>query len=170
MDVLFRPAAMEDYQEIRAMFQSAVHFMQSENIDQWDAVYPDDATLLNDIKNRQMYLLTQNNAIVCAVVLNEEQDAQYSTGDWSCKDIKIAVIHRLCVHPDFQNMGVGRDTMLRAERLLAQRGYAAIRLDTFAHNPKAIHLYARLGYRQAGTVRFRKGDFLLFEKLLQPSD
>ena len=41
-----------------------------------------------------------------------------------------------------------------------------IRLDAFGDNPGAIALYRKLGYWEAGMVRFRRGEFLCFEKSL----
>lgn len=166
MNTIFRPADMGDYAQILSLFQSAVRCMQSEGIDQWDDVYPDEATLLSDIRNGWMHLLVKNNAVACAVALNELQDEEYIHGDWLCRGGKIAVVHRLCVQPAFQNGGVGRDAMRRSQELLGRRGYSSVRLDTFSGNPKAIRLYESLGYRRAGKVFFRKGEFYLFEKPL----
>ena len=42
----------------------------------------------------------------------------------------------------------------------------SIRLDSFLHNPAAMALYSRLGYRRTGTARMRKGPFAGFEKIL----
>jgi ribosomal protein S18 acetylase RimI-like enzyme len=168
MDDKFRLAVIEDSAAIVLLYKNAVKLMRSQNIDQWDEIYPNEDIILNDIEKRQMYLLVKNTKIASAVVLNEEQDEEYKKGDWSCKDGNIAVLHRLCVHPNFQNMGVGRETLLCVESVLIEAGYSAIRLDTFVQNPKALRLYDRLDYKQTGTVTFRKGEFCLFEKLLQP--
>jgi len=46
------------------------------------------------------------------------------------------------------------------------RGYAAIRLDAFVLNARAVALYTGRGYRRAGEVRFRKGVFFVFEEAL----
>jgi RimJ/RimL family protein N-acetyltransferase len=51
-----------------------------------------------------------------------------------------------------------------AERHAADGGYDAIRLDVFTLNPVATALYERRGYRRAGTVRFRKGEFFCYER------
>jgi ribosomal protein S18 acetylase RimI-like enzyme len=123
--------------------------------------------LLEDIKNQQMYLLVDQTRILSATVLNEIQEAEYQKGNWLYTSGKIAVVHRFCVQPDFQNKGIGRETMRRAEHLLAENGYATVRLDAFAQNPQAIHLYKSIGYKCAGKVIFCKGEFYLFEKQLE---
>ena len=53
-----------------------------------------------------------------------------------------------------------------AEEDAATKGYHTIRLDAFTQNPAAVALYERCGYRNAGTVRFRKGIFFCYEKKL----
>jgi len=162
----FRLASVSDFAAVQSLFKLAISKMQSELIDQWDEIYPDEAILAADIKRRQMYLLVMDGVIAAAIVLNEYQDEEYAAGNWIFLNGRIAVIHRLCVHPGFQDAGIGRRTIQLAEALLASQGYAAIRLDSFLENPKALQLYRRLGYRPAGTVRFRKGEFQLFEKML----
>lgn len=164
MDMIFRPADLQDYEEVCSLFQKAIGFMRAQNIDQWDEIYPDAGRLLADIQNRQMYLVTEDGAILSAVVLNEVQDKEYEGGNWLHAGGKFAVVHRLCVHPGYQNKKVGRRTMLFAEDFLAKGGYGAIRLDAFLQNPRAVRLYEGLGYRHAGNIRLRKGEFFLFEK------
>lgn len=162
----FRLADVSDFAAVQSLFKLAISKMQAEQIDQWDEVYPDQAILAADIDRRQMYLLVIDGVIAAAIVLNEYQDEEYAAGDWNFLNGRIAVIHRLCVHPVFQDAGIGKRTIQLAEEILASQGYAAIRLDSFLENPKALRLYRRLGYRPAGTVRFRKGKFQLFEKML----
>ena len=76
------------------------------------------------------------------------------------------MIHRLCVNPAFQNDGIGRSTMKWIEDVVSAKGIQAIRLDTFCENPIAIRLYESLGYQKVGYVHWRKGKFVLMEKLL----
>ncbi len=166
MSFLFRIAAQCDFLEIWQIFQDAVEYHKTQGIAQWDEVYPDRNTIENDIQNQQMYLLTENGAILAAVVLNGEQDAEYQTGKWQYTDGKIAVIHRLCVKPAEQHRGLGRKMMLLAEQELLRQGYTSVRLDAFTHNPFSCRLYESIGYRRTGEVLFRKGRFNLYEKVL----
>jgi ribosomal protein S18 acetylase RimI-like enzyme len=85
---------------------------------------------------------------------------------WSFKEGRFAVIHRLCVHPDFQGKGLAKKTMQLAQEMLKREGYGSIRLDTFSKNPIARRLYEHLGFSYVGEVNFRKGLFYLMEKAL----
>ena len=76
------------------------------------------------------------------------------------------VLHRLCVHPDFQGQGVARQAMDYLENEVRARGIQTIRLDAFSQNPTALHLYESRGYQKAGEISYRKGLFYLYEKKL----
>jgi ribosomal protein S18 acetylase RimI-like enzyme len=166
LDPIFRRASETDADEVAALFQAALRHLRAEGIDQWDELYPDRAILEEDIAKGEMYLLIDEGKLASAVVLNEEQYEEYSTAGWIDRDGRTAVVHRLCVHPDLQGQGVGRETMRRCEELLAEAGYSSARLDAFSENRAALRLYEGLGYCRRGTAVFRKGAFGLYEKLL----
>lgn len=166
MVVVFRKAEQKDKEEILILYRKTILHMMNQNILQWDEIYPNEEVLYEDINRNEMYVLAQDDIIVAAIVLNEEQDEEYITGNWKYLSEKIGVIHRLCVHPDYQRCGYGKKLMILAEDLLQKKGYSIIRLDTFSENPKAISLYRGLGYIHAGEVMFRKGQFYLMEKHL----
>lgn len=150
------------------MYRAAIDDMRKHGIEQWDEIYPSRDDIERDISRGEMFVVTDQADIVAAVTINEEQDPGYTSGRWQYTSGRIAVIHRLCVRPDAQGAGWGRWTMQCAEQRLARAGYGAVRLDAFIHNPASNALYRSLAYHPAGTVRFRKGKFLLYEKLLTP--
>ena len=160
-----RKADMTDLEPVSALFERTAAYLLEQGIDQWDDKYPDIGTLKNDISENNMYVLCgDKKSIVAAIVINEEQEDEYKQGDW--KDIRAGVIHRLCVDPKHQSGGHGRTMVDFAERLIKQKGLSSVRLDVFSQNPKACSFYKNLGYAYAGEVTFRKGRFILMEKLL----
>jgi len=56
--------------------------------------------------------------------------------------------------------------MVFAESFAANHNFSCIRLDAYTGNPRALALYERLGYQQAGQVFFprRELPFACFEK------
>ena len=76
------------------------------------------------------------------------------------------MIGRLCVHPDFQNNGIGKITMEYIESKLSKAGIESIRLDAFNKNSYALKLYKNLGYKIVGYADWRMGRFYLMEKFL----
>lgn len=167
MEKEFRLANIEDMPDIIHLFKAAIDDMCSRGIQQWDEIYPAEELLCDDVVNRQMYVLVCGRAIVSVAVINEEQDEGYEKASWKFEGEKAAVLHRLCVSPAYQNRGYGKETVLLVENAMKGAGYTAVRLDAFSQNPSALRLYEGLGYVRAGEVMFRKGRFLLYEKLLR---
>jgi len=166
-DINFTIARQHELDEAAALFLSATAELDRKGIPQWDEIYPNKDILREDITLHQMYLGRISGSLACAFVLNTECDEQYANGNWSTPDARYCVVHRLCVNPEFQNMGIGRLTMEYIESLALSKGFSEIRLDTFSRNPFSVRLYERLGYRQVGTANWRKGEFLLMEKSIK---
>lgn len=142
----------------------ALH-MQKHNIDQWDDLYPTYDILLSDINEGNLWVLKSGNSCLGIIVLNEVQSPQYYDVPWVYQEPAL-VVHRLAVDPEVQGGGIASQLMDFAESYGRAHAYSTIRLDTFQKKPRAVSLYRKRGYREAGTVQFRKGDFYVFEKSL----
>ncbi len=137
-------------------------------IDQWDEVYPNKEVFFDDIKNNSLYIALSNNSeeILGCIVLNEYQNPEYKEITWKHKAEKIAIIHRLMVHPKHEGRGIAYRLVKYIEELAKEREYESIRLDVFMKNLRAVSFYNKLGYEVVGKVTFRKGEFLCCEKLI----
>lgn len=166
MEYSFRQATGQDLGEVVSLYKKAIALMNENKIYQWDEIYPNEEVLSEDIMKGELYLLIKNKKIISGVVMNEDQDEAYLPAQWKHREGKIAVIHRLCVHPEAQGEGNGKRTMQFIEGLILNSGYSSIRLDTFSDNYVARSLYKQLGYSYVGDVTFRKGLFFLMEKAL----
>jgi ribosomal protein S18 acetylase RimI-like enzyme len=136
--------------------------MEAQEIHQWDEIYPDEGTIKNDIDKQQIYLLEEAGQACGIIALNEVQEPEYKNVNWKFPG-KALVVHRLAIEPSCQRKGYAKMLMQFAHKLAKEEHYENIRLDAFIHNPAAVALYEELGYRMAGTVTFRKGDFFCFE-------
>jgi ribosomal protein S18 acetylase RimI-like enzyme len=157
-----RNAHTQDLNEIMKLISSCVLNMETQGIHQWDEIYPDEKTIRNDIEKQQLYLLEDEGRVCGVIVLNEFQEPRYKSIDWKFQG-KTLVIHRLMIEPACQRKGYATMLMRFAHKLVKEGHYENIRLDAFTHNPAAVGLYEKLGYRKAGRVTFRKGDFFCFE-------
>jgi len=135
--------------------------MNNEGIHQWLASYPTIDTVSEDIQRGELYVLQHNNKCYGTITLNEQQDEAYQTVNWKNNNGKIAVIHRLAVHPHYQQHGYARELMDFAEHHAAINGYSSIRLDSYTGNPRAIRFYENRGYAKRGEVYF-PGRVLIF--------
>ncbi len=166
INLSFKKAAVSELEDIFDIYRAAIANMNANGIPQWDELYPTKEIIGEDIERGEHYIGLSQGSIVSAFTLNTDCDSQYDSAAWCLKDKPFTVIHRLCVSPELQNCGIGRETMLQIERLAHSEGLASIRLDAFSQNPYALRLYEGLGYRRTGTAIFRKGLFFLYEKIL----
>lgn len=159
-------AKIEDLPVVLSLFQDAIQYMNNHNIPQWDEYYPNEEVLREDIQNKELYIVKMEETIVSVFVINFNYDEEYSKGDWKYKGDSFAVLHRLCVNVQFQNQGIGKNTLSIIEKMLKENNIKAVRLDAFSKNPYALRLYENNNYKRVGEVNFRKGLFYLYEKIL----
>jgi ribosomal protein S18 acetylase RimI-like enzyme len=158
-----RLARLEELETVYSLVQEAIRHMDKQGIPQWDDIYPSKAILNADIENRQMHLIEVEGRVAGLIVINEDQSPEYAGVAWEYGG-RVLVVHRLTIHPDYQRHRLASYLMDFAEETAAAENYDCIRLDAFTPNPAAFNLYENRGYRRAGIVRFRKGDFFVYEK------
>ncbi len=166
MQIEFRRANPEDLDEICGMVQAAVAHMIEQNILQWDELYPTREDFAADIAKGQLTAGFVDGRLAVVYVLNRECDAEYADGDWKYRDEPFFVVHRLCVNPAFQRMGIAGSALRHIEGILKAMGIREIRLDVFEKNPFALGLYEKSGFWRTGEVHWRKGRFYLMEKYI----
>lgn len=98
--------------------------------------------------------------------LFKSQFIEEQNGEWKYINNGFCVLHRLCVHPRYQNQGIARKTLMHIETDLKEKNIDSLRLDVFSDNPFAMKLYRNSGYKEVGFTDWRKGKFFLMEKHL----
>lgn len=166
MEIIYRQALTEDIPAIDALIKEAISEMEKNGIMQWDEIYPTKDDFLEDIRNSQLWVGCIEHQIAVVFTINHSYDAEYANGEWKNPEKSFDVIHRLCVHPQFQNKGIAKQTMAYIEERILSEGKHAVRLDVFSKNPYAIALYLGCGYQKVGVAKWRKGIFYLMEKYL----
>jgi len=161
-----RLATCEDVDNVLALVRACVDHMSRHGIEQWDDVYPDRMTIEADARRCEAFVASHETGLVGYFALNACQDPEYAEVPWEFTAGPTAVIHRLMVNPAYQGRGFAKVLMSFAEKHALTSGYRTVRLDAFVGNARALHLYERLGYREAGTARFRTGQFRCFEREL----
>ncbi|MGI6110573.1 MAG: GNAT family N-acetyltransferase [Eubacteriaceae bacterium] len=167
MDKLkFSRARESDLQEIMALIRQAVCNMQAQQIDQWDEIYPAVEDVLPDLRNRTLYTGKIDGRITVIFTCNDLCDKDYRNGRWSAHSTPFLTVHRLCVAPEYQNLGIGRKAMEYILEHLAGPEIKSVRLDSFSGNPWSLQLYKSLGFSIVGETHWRKGTFCLMEKMI----
>ena len=166
MDLTYNRAALSDLEAVMALVSAAIDNMELHGIRQWDSVYPSRSDFQRDIEAGNLTLGVAGGQLCVIYALNQECDDAYAKAQWQYQGDRFAVLHRLCVAPEMQGQGIAKAALCHLEKTLRAEGCCAVRLDVFTENPFALRLYAHHGYRQTGTADWRKGRFLLMEKLL----
>ncbi len=164
----FEKAQDGDKDEVMQLLNAAKENMKENGIDQWDEIYPAISDVSKDIKDGTLTLVKQGGKLVAVYTLNKHQDAAYKFGDFKDNSDNYIVLHRLCVNPKYEGMGIAARTLKHIDEEALKEGFSSIRLDAFTKNPRAVKLYENAGYNYAGDAYFRKGKFLLMEKLISP--
>ncbi len=165
----YRKATEEDLAEIGELVKEAIREMEKQGIFQWDEIYPTAEDFLSDIKAASLFVGLEKSEkdgkdkIAVIYALNKDCDDEYKKAAWSF-DGDFRVIHRLCVHPDFQRRGIARETLLHIEKQAVRLGAKSLRLDVFSQNHASMALYEKAGYCKTGEALWRKGLFYLMEK------
>ena len=97
-------AGINDLKKISKMYRDAIDNLNQIGIDQWDEVYPNELTLKEDIEKQELYKIISGDKLLGTVVINQETDEEYANGNF--EDDNYAVVHRLCVDPDYQNQKI----------------------------------------------------------------
>ncbi len=160
-----RLATPEDVDNVVALVRDCISHMRCHDIHQWDDLYPDRLTIEVDARGFA-FIATSETGLVGYVALGASQDPEYAEVPWQFTAGPTVVIHRLMVSPAYQGRGLAKALMGLAESHALTSGYRTVRLDAFVGNPAALHLYERLGYREAGAIQLRTGEFRCFEREL----
>jgi len=161
-----RLARMEDLEVLHTIVKDAAKYMDEQGILQWDDIYPDIAIITQDIERQEMHVIEEDGRAVGIIVINEEQSCEYAAVPWTYAG-RALVVHRLTIAPSHRRRGLATRLMEFVGNTAAIRGYDCVRLDAFIQNPAAFSLYDKLGYRKAGIVHFRKGEFYCYEKAIK---
>jgi GNAT superfamily N-acetyltransferase len=165
-NVLVRRAHADDVPRLVDLLGACVAGMRAQGIDQWDEVYPTEATLRADIDAGTLYTAAApGHPIAGAFVVDQRPEPEYAGVAWRV-GAPASFVHRLMIHPDCQRRGLARHLMGFAEIVARRARCGALRLDAFTGNAPSLRLYQSLGYDDVGQVRFRKGLFRCFEKAL----
>jgi GNAT superfamily N-acetyltransferase len=81
-------------------------------------------------------------------------------------DTGIAEVKSMFVAPAFRGLGLGRRILAELERIAADRGCRAIRLDTSSYLTEAIGLYRSAGYAEVPAYNGNAKADLWFERSL----
>lgn len=169
-EITLRKALPEDLPAMVDYYRRAVRFMNNRGVRMWDDLYPTKDDLEKDIAGNNMYIAEHKGKAIAAAVINCYRDPQYDEVQWEQPESSYMVIHRMCIDPEYTGMGLGDYMLYHCERMISERGYNHVRLDTFHKNYPALKLYSKFGYKVNGGAYYRKGFIFMLERCLNPEN
>ena len=170
-----RVAKVTDFERIVVFYRYAINNTKDmSTYARWVyGQHPTDKMILEYIEQGAMYILEENETIVAAMAVTMFQRADYHNISWflELKDDDVAVVHILCVNPDFQKQDIGKRMIQECIHLADKEGKKAIRLDALESNATAHKMYEALGFQCRGKQNLYAENtgwtnFLFFEFLI----
>ncbi len=139
MNILIRTVVPEDYDRIYALWNSAEETRRAMNP-------------VDDSREGIGRYLKRNPATCFLAYTEDGRDAGVIlTGH----DGRRAIIHHLCVHPDFRRMGVARLLVEKAEEALRAEGISKVFGLVFKDNDAANAFWEAQGYSLRTNLNYR---------------
>ncbi len=160
---IFERARPDEAAAIEAMFEAAKRTGRENGTTDWDDTYPTRDLIDEDITHGELWALREDGRILAVISMLEEDFENGLDAGWT--DVPNCVLARLCVDPALQRRGIGAEVMACVTREAARLGFAATRHLASVHNPAALRLYRKMGYRELRQVRFFGDDFIAFERM-----
>lgn len=147
MDKEIRIAQLEDLTKIKDMYKDIVKNMYDNNINIWDEIYPCEF-LKEDIDNKRLYLVEEDNLIIAAFALCDTHEGKEHV-EWESSEASAIYIDRLGVNVAYSNKGIGSYALIQASHIAKDKGVSYLRLFVVEENIPAINLYEKNGFKKA---------------------
>ena len=159
---MIRLAKTVDLPQMLAVYRIARQFMiDSGNPNQWNAGYPSDELLLQDIEQQQLYVEEIDGAINGVFVLAMGEDPTYAHiegGEWLSNE-PYGTIHRIASNGSSSGF-FGRCMAFCESRI------THLRVDTHHDNAVMQHLAEKAGFLRCGIIHLPDGSpRIAYEKI-----
>lgn len=153
--IRIRRAQAADQERVWAIIEDARRLLKADGSDQWQAGYPDAATVHQDIANGHAIVVLVNDEIAGTISLNPTGDPHYRQlvrGSWFQPEGAFATVHRLAVDQQFRGQQLAHRLM---EAVIAEGrrlGIPSLRLATHPQNDRIHRLVQSVGFTCRGMV------------------
>lgn len=152
----FRLSILSDLPQLKRVYRDIVQDMNDKNIRIWDDIYPCEF-LEEDIRKKQLYVLTDKDEIVAAFALTKTNSGESSV-EWASENSKVYYLDRLGVNKEYSNKGIGSFMLDKAKDISKSLGAEYLRLFVVDINESAIRLYLKNGFVRVNGIYEEKFD------------
>lgn len=154
--MIIRAAAEQEFDVVQAFYHlltdAMAHAVYSPG---WKkGIYPSDEDLQEALRERTLFVGTEGEEIVAAMVMNHACNEGYGKAEWQIQASpeEVTVLHMLGTHPARRGKGLAKELVAWAIEDAKQRRQKAVRLDVLAGNLPAERLYPAMGFRHIVTI------------------
>ncbi|MBP0965426.1 MAG: GNAT family N-acetyltransferase [Oscillospiraceae bacterium] len=146
----FRTAKLTDLPQLKSVFKAIIENMNDNNVPIWDDIYPCEF-FEEDIKNEQLYVLTENGVIVSAFALCSSNSGENAV-KWHLPAKNSLYLDRFGVNVNYLRKGIGSLMLEKAKEAAKAKGADNLRLFVVDINKPAMRLYEKNGFVKADGV------------------
>lgn len=165
----FRKSKTNDVKSIMKIINQAQEFFKNKGIDQWQNNYPNEDTIIGDIKNIESYVLEKDGEVVATSMVTFKGEPTYESiydGKWLSNN-KYAAIHRVAVSNNHKGLGLSTEIIKCVEKLCVDSGVHSIKIDTHEENIPMQRVLEKNGFKYCGIIYVDDSSKrIAFEKLL----
>ena len=144
--MIFRKSNIEDLSKLYDMYAKIVEKVQSNNLCMWNQYYPS-MCLEDDVKEKRLYLLEENDEIMAACAVSPLNEAENKI-EWKDPLAKALYVERLGVNVDYQRRGIASLLVKNVEQFAKENEYGYVRLFVVNQNEPARKLYEKNGFQK----------------------
>ena len=166
--MIFIKGSVSDFDLVYNMMLRARKRLYEEGIFQWDERYPKAEMIHYDLSKGYTSLVKSDKGKIVAFFTSNSicEDDVHGHINWIYNGDKWVILHRLCVEPKYQDLGIGQQILRLFESDSIEKGFESIRIDVFSTNLKAIHIYEKFDYCRVGEAICERGSFFVYEKMI----
>lgn len=151
----------DDVLEVGALYDEVTAYLEAHiNYPKWThGEYPSLASAKVALEDGSLHCVRIDGKIVCAFVLNNDPQGDYSVGDWKkfIPQGEYMVIHSLAVLDECKGKGIGQMVVKFCIEKAKEQGYKGVRVDVVPGNYPARKLYEKMGFTFAGEYDLKRG-------------
>ena len=168
--MIFRKTTYADIPAVFTIIKQAQHYLKSQQIDQWQNGYPNEASLTADIDHGYSYVMEENETIIGTLALIFDPEPTYThiyEGSWKTTNTCYATLHRVAVADQRKGIGIAGKMLAEVEHICYLHSISSIRMDTHKENLSMQRMMQKNGFDYCGIIYLEDGaKRLAFEKVL----
>ena len=129
----------------KIVIKGAKEFQKEQGFIQWTDEYPNESTIIEDIRDKKGYVIKDGNKIAGYMCIDFSGEPAYENinGKWNT-DLPYAVIHRMAISGKYREKGLSTFAFNLIEDFCLSKNVENIRVDTDFQNRRMHQQMTRL--------------------------